>query len=575
MSELTAKTRNSLGEGDFALPGRRYPIHDEAHARNALARVAQHGDSGEKSRVRSAVHARFPDIQEKAASMSDLIVGSVSRADFADFEAAYADEAVQELLPKCAHVNSVLAKIAMRLRPDEVAKVASTDRHNVVQVRPTRYGYMVKWAAAPDGTKPQEKEVSAPQAQQALPPEVLQAADEQGVGTVTDVQAEPDPLVETPQPIEGFGLYKVVDAATGKEIVGFVIPTLFDPMTGQPAPMKLFVNGGQFALQPDMQGVLVGVSYNLPSGPAEPRGTGIFYKTDGKSIIATVPYTVMTSVTVEGTQYYAAQTMDGMEVQIAPSDGIRKPTMVPIPGQAPQVAVPIDYTWLPLDNEIEVMGMTNPTTGDVADPMAVQKQASMPTMAEIRAWRDEGSESGGVRLGGPVFAKHGSGTYDLADAVFWLAAAGCPQNLSVALIDKAASSQAVVKIYGLHPLSPEERAPARDTASEKVAEAVHRLVPRPCLLKEAMAIEMVKEAKQLVGVDSLDTLLAVGLINPENIQDFVESIPALEETQSKLASLVLAVQMGLQSVPKTAAVRAMNSLEDVIRGLKGLKTYQL
>ena len=78
-----------------------------------------------------------------------------------------------------------------------------------------------------------------------------------------------------------------------------------------------------------------------------------------------------------------------------------------------------------------------------------------------------------------------------------------------------------------------------------------------------------------MGVDSLDTLLSIGLINPENVQDFVDELPTLEETQSKLAGLVFATQLGMGSVPKTAAVRAMTALEDVIMGLKSLKTYQL
>lgn len=71
-SELSTKARNRLGEGEFALPGRRYPIHDRPHARNALARVAQHGTASEQSQVRKAVHARFPDVGEekKAASPS-------------------------------------------------------------------------------------------------------------------------------------------------------------------------------------------------------------------------------------------------------------------------------------------------------------------------------------------------------------------------------------------------------------------------------------------------------------------------------------------------------------------------
>lgn len=62
MAKLTTKSRNALSEGAFALPGRRYPINDPSHARNALARVSQHGSSSEKSRVRAAVHRKFPSI---------------------------------------------------------------------------------------------------------------------------------------------------------------------------------------------------------------------------------------------------------------------------------------------------------------------------------------------------------------------------------------------------------------------------------------------------------------------------------------------------------------------------------
>ncbi|HVT27667.1 MAG TPA: hypothetical protein VHE81_06575 [Lacipirellulaceae bacterium] len=62
MAKLTAKGRNALPKDDFALPGRRYPIEDANHARNALARVSQHGSSEEKAKVRSAVKRKFPGI---------------------------------------------------------------------------------------------------------------------------------------------------------------------------------------------------------------------------------------------------------------------------------------------------------------------------------------------------------------------------------------------------------------------------------------------------------------------------------------------------------------------------------
>lgn len=71
---LTAHERQRLPKSDFALPGKgagpkgagsgSYPIPDASHARNALARVSQHGSPAEKAAVRAKVHAKYPGIGE-------------------------------------------------------------------------------------------------------------------------------------------------------------------------------------------------------------------------------------------------------------------------------------------------------------------------------------------------------------------------------------------------------------------------------------------------------------------------------------------------------------------------------
>lgn len=72
MARLTSGARKKLPKRDFALPGKRkggkggYPIEDKAHARNALARVSQHGSPAEKATVRAKVHRKYPDIGQKA-----------------------------------------------------------------------------------------------------------------------------------------------------------------------------------------------------------------------------------------------------------------------------------------------------------------------------------------------------------------------------------------------------------------------------------------------------------------------------------------------------------------------------
>jgi hypothetical protein len=65
MAKLTAKKRNNLSTGSFALPSKRaYPINDISHARNALARVSQHGSSSEKAQVRAAVYRKYPSLKK-------------------------------------------------------------------------------------------------------------------------------------------------------------------------------------------------------------------------------------------------------------------------------------------------------------------------------------------------------------------------------------------------------------------------------------------------------------------------------------------------------------------------------
>lgn len=60
---LTAKQREAIPTKDFALPGRRYPIEDKAHARNALARGAQHASPAELAKIKSKVRSKYPDIE--------------------------------------------------------------------------------------------------------------------------------------------------------------------------------------------------------------------------------------------------------------------------------------------------------------------------------------------------------------------------------------------------------------------------------------------------------------------------------------------------------------------------------
>lgn len=65
---LSTKERKALPKSELANPKKSggesgsYPIPDEAHARNALSRVAQFGTPEMQAKVRAKVHKAFPNI---------------------------------------------------------------------------------------------------------------------------------------------------------------------------------------------------------------------------------------------------------------------------------------------------------------------------------------------------------------------------------------------------------------------------------------------------------------------------------------------------------------------------------
>ena len=72
--ELTTKGRKHIAKKNFAIPEKEaYPIHDISHARNALARVSQHGSPEEKKKVRSAVYRKYPSLKKESAGLKETL----------------------------------------------------------------------------------------------------------------------------------------------------------------------------------------------------------------------------------------------------------------------------------------------------------------------------------------------------------------------------------------------------------------------------------------------------------------------------------------------------------------------
>jgi hypothetical protein len=60
MARLNAAARKRIPGGDFAGPGRSYPIENASHARAALSMVSRYGSPSVKAEVRAAVARKYP-----------------------------------------------------------------------------------------------------------------------------------------------------------------------------------------------------------------------------------------------------------------------------------------------------------------------------------------------------------------------------------------------------------------------------------------------------------------------------------------------------------------------------------
>lgn len=123
--KLTNQAREKLPKKDFVFPKeRRYPVEDKSHARNALARVSQHGTTAEKAKVRATVHRKYPGIGEcKVPPLGAAELAELNEAQFScKIKEKYGSRSVtvnaadrDDALTKCVRLTGK--------RPDDIALI--------------------------------------------------------------------------------------------------------------------------------------------------------------------------------------------------------------------------------------------------------------------------------------------------------------------------------------------------------------------------------------------------------------------------------------------------------------------
>lgn len=569
------------------------------------------------------IHVHKPAEQPLAAGTNDAIKSpkaapKVKKASLLQTIApTITEEARSEFIDKLAsdaYVRAGLKKVAESLVEvfDKTKRASAEDMlaHIAGAIEPTVVTFMklpggdflVKQAAFnavnPQGVQGQV--VPGAEVGEAMGQENAQAMMPGQTATVVANPIDLDqPWEETAEIVEQFGEYKVQDTM-GNTLMGWVFPkSLAWDGSFSPSDISIFSNGSAFAMQDSIAGEMIGKSTALPSD--HPQGEGVLYMTQGGNAICTQPFTIKSAMAgPDGLPKLICSDVMGQQFQVSFVEGLSNPTRM----SDIEYAFPKNWNFMRLNNQTQLQGGGMGGSGNM-DPEADMEadmggMSDKPKSSKSKAKspdkkgnkkddkKESKSETGGTKVtvnvgdkakkektsavlwyNGGYNIDGGCGLHKIAaDLRFDMSPVDAEFMLGLLGVDGITAKEKVaearrkgsVKLAGLLTLT---TLAERYAEAEKTAAAILAEVPdlRKDLIKEAAALE---------DKGTIDNLLALNFVNPENLSTFVSYLPELEETSEKLSEMLLYNYLGQNELPEQAIYRSMKAVEEVITGLKAV-----
>lgn len=367
-----------------------------------------------------------------------------------------------------------------------------------------------------------------------LPLEIRQTVLERGVAMATAHDHQPLDGVEKTaalREVEETGVYSVMNKA-GSAQRAVVIREVVR-LDGSPSSSLLVMGPAGTSVQEKVAGVRCGdVDLSAIQG-VEPRGEGVFVT--AKGVIEPVK---IASRIVQGSEvaYLYEHPLYGRgQLKLAHVSR-------PVRAGGADFLFPADARFVP----------TNQGLGYADDVTTVDKVASRRDLINRVQLLSDGSE---FTFRGAPLGDHKFENVKEAQALLTLGLLGDAPGSALDKIAKAKKSGEVTFVAGRH-----------YGKSDKVKKASAEPVD-----VSHIQVDLTKEAAALAGSDTVDSVLSLNFITPENIQGYLDCLPDYETAVRKLAELLIGVRLGLSDVPESAVSSALQGMERAIIGLKKLQ----
>ena len=479
----------------------------------------------------------------KQASVLSKIASTISSTDRdVILERVKTDPAILYAVSQNDSLSTALDKIS-KAEPLTAAQakdaLKASISPDVVQVEKGPGFYKVKTANS-RVFEPVETKLSREEIGQHFPSDVVSRIDAEGYVT-SGRSFTPESDEAVPQEVTTFGRYRVKQA-NGRWSEGWVFPKVVD-LDMNVRSTTLFTDGLHGCTQEKVAGV-ESEGAVFPAGSV-PRGTGSFMAAYDDKAIATLPLTILNSVRTEDENFYRAETMDGRKVKISMAPGLKKIGKI----DDTHYVVPDEMEFIPYRH-----GAIKLVEGQDFHDFAKKASSTIVIRSDRECYSLEGDPLDKVASEERSFVpRH--------QAEFLLVAMGAhPSRAKAKLAEADLGGQS--QISGMNGLTRYE-----DVRQEVIQE---RVIPKLASFPN-LRVDLLKEASAIEDDATVDAVLALNFINPENISLFVENVPELEKASSRLAELYVASQLGMHNVNEDAVLRAMRGMDGVITGLRSLE----
>lgn len=367
-----------------------------------------------------------------------------------------------------------------------------------------------------------------------------------------------DTLGPAPDKVSKFGAYRVKRVSDGAIMKGLVIPTVID-LDQKVLGQKIFLGGSNASMQTSIAGYPVETSADarsmlkdLSSAPMQVGQTGVFILVKDDSAISTEPIQL---IRMDGDACWRAANFAGKVFKMrkhmsnSVDHGLQRIAKFECP-EYTEYTIPSPMIWVPINTFKPVSASGAEFMEKIAHE---QKRDTDPLKVTFTGL--------GFQVLGRNFEKVAN-TFDPYnmqeyEVKFVSRVLGASKDMADEII-KVAKSRGRAVVHGLKEMqSPEPL--------YKQASATKKAVEKFC---NSIKSNLVKEAAGVNDKQTVDAILSLNFVNPENIRKLVEAMPILIKAHFKLAELVLASRLGAEEIPHEPTVVCMHRMTEVLKGVK-------